>query len=137
MNELRKPDSVFRLVLLAAKRAEQLMEGAKPRIADHGLAKYTSLALAEVEQGLVPWQILEPEEYERLREEELARKEQEKERELVLVPPPPRETAVLASVEEEEEEEEEELEEPDELPYEEDLAELEEDSEKDPFPEEE
>lgn len=134
MNELEKPDSVFRLVLLAAKRAEQLMEGAKPRIADHGLAKYTSMALAEVEQGLVPWRRLSPEEYERLREEELARKEQEKERELVLVPPP-RDAAVLASVEGEEEEEE--LEEPDELPDEEDLAELEEDSENDLLSEEE
>lgn len=134
MNELEKPDSVFRLVLLAAKRAEQLMEGAKPRIADHGLTKYTSIALAEVEQGLVPWRRLSPEEYERLREEELARKEQEKERELVLVPPP-RDAAVLASVEEEEEEEE--LEEPDELPDEEDLAELEEDSENDLLSEEE
>lgn len=134
MNELEKPDSVFRFVLLAAKRAEQLMEGAKPRIADHGLAKYTSIALAEVEQGLVPWRMLSPEEYERLREEELARKEQEKERELVLVSPP-RDTAVLASVEEEEEEEE--LEEPDELPDEEDLAELEEDNENDLLSEEE
>lgn len=136
MNELQTPDSVFRLVLLAAKRVEQLMEGAKPRIAESGRAKYTSVALREIQQGLVPWRILSSEEYERYREEELARKEQEKERELVLVSPPSRETAILAGLEEEEEEEEE-LEGPDELPEEEDLAGLEEDNEKDLLSQEE
>ncbi|MGC8917499.1 MAG: DNA-directed RNA polymerase subunit omega [Thermoanaerobaculum sp.] len=122
MNEAPKLDATFRLVLLAAKRAEQLIDGAKPRLTDHNCFKPTTLALKEVEAGLVPWRILTPEEYDRLREEELAKKEQEKEREQKFVPPPP---PVVASFEEEEEEEEE-LEEPDALPDDEELAELEE-----------
>lgn len=122
MNDVPKPDSTFRLVLLAAKRAEQLIEGAKPRLPDHNCFKPTTLALKEVEAGLVPWRILTPEEYERLREEELAQREQEKERELTIAPPPPPVIEPFADVEEEEEEE---LEEPDTLPADEDLAELE------------
>lgn len=122
MNDVPKPDSTFRLVLLAAKRAEQLIEGAKPRLTDHNCFKPTTLALKEVEASLVPWRILTPEEYERLREEELAQREQEKERELTIAPPPPPVIEPFADVEEEEEEE---LEEPDTLPADEDLAELE------------
>lgn len=126
MNDVPKPDSTFRLVLLAAKRAEQLIEGAKPRLVDHNCFKATTLALKEAEAGLVPWRILNPEEYERLREEELTQREQEKERELVIAPPPPPPVETFADIGEEEEEEEEELEEPETLPADEDLAELEE-----------
>jgi|GEM_PF-1525843 len=128
MNDLQKPDSVFRLVLLAAKRAEQLIEGAKPRLTDHTFAKPTTLALREVEGGLVPWRILSPEEYERLREEELLKRELEREREQASVAPSP--TPSFAEVEEEPEEEaEEEEEELDEMPPDEELAELEEQAE--------
>lgn len=124
MNEVPKPDSTFRLVLLAAKRAEQLIEGAKPRLDDHNCFKPTTIALKEVEAGLVPWRILAAEEYERLREQELTQREQEKERDLVVAPasPPPVETFADSS----DEEEDEELEEPETLPGDEDLAELEE-----------
>lgn len=125
MNDVPKPDSTFRLVLLAAKRAEQLIEGAKPRLTDHNCFKPTTLALKEVEAGLVPWRILTAEEYERLREEELAQREQEKERELTVASSPPPVIEPFVDVEEEEEEEEE-LEEPETLPADEDLAELEE-----------
>ncbi len=123
MNDVPKPDSTFRLVLLAAKRAEQLIEGAKPRLTDHNCFKPTTLALKEVEAGLVPWRILTPEEYERWREEELAQREQEKERELTIAPPPP--PVIEPFVDVEEEEEEEELEEVETFPADEDLAELE------------
>lgn len=47
-------DSKFRLVLLAAARAEQLMRGARPKIEASGL-KPTRLALEEVTQDLVAW----------------------------------------------------------------------------------
>lgn len=124
MNDVPKPDSTVRLVLLAAKRAEQLIEGAKPRLSDHNCFKPTTLALKEVEAGLVPWRILTAEEYERLREQELVQREQEKERELTIAPPPP--PVIEPFVDVEEEEEEEELEEPETLPADEDLAELEE-----------
>jgi DNA-directed RNA polymerase omega subunit len=126
MNEAQKPDSVYRLVLLAAKRAEQLMEGAKPRLEDHSFAKPTTLALKEVDAGLVPWRVLTPEEYERLREEELLQKELEREREQALAPPPPPPSFAADEDEELEEEEEEEL---DEVPPDEELAELEEQGE--------
>lgn len=133
MNTMRKADSTFRLVLLAAKRAEQLLEGAKPRLADHGFAKPTTLALKEVEEGLVPWEILTPEEYERQREEELAAREREREREQVFAPPPTREPVTFTDLDEEEEEEEE-LEA---VPGDEELAELEDLGEDELLPEEE
>jgi DNA-directed RNA polymerase omega subunit len=47
-------DSKFRLVLLAAARAEQLMRGARPKI-EGGATKPTRLALDEVSQDLVAW----------------------------------------------------------------------------------
>jgi DNA-directed RNA polymerase subunit K/omega len=43
----------FRLALLAARRMEELLRGARPRL--HHLAKPLRLALAEVEAGLVQW----------------------------------------------------------------------------------
>ncbi|MCS7182988.1 MAG: DNA-directed RNA polymerase subunit omega [Thermoanaerobaculum sp.] len=125
MNDAPKPDSTFRLVLLAAKRAEQLMEGAKPRLREPHVFKPTTLALREVEEGLVPWYILTREEYEQLREQELLLKEKEKEREATFAVPPPPVAASFVVDEEEEEEEEEELEEAEPLPADEDLAELE------------
>lgn len=130
MSHGNETDSVFRLVLLAAKRAEQLLEGAKPRLSDHSCAKPTTLAVKEVEAGLVPWQVLSPEEYERLREEELAQRERE--REQVYVPPPP--PPVSFAEPDEEEEEEEELEE---LPDEDELRELEGLADEELLPEEE
>lgn len=135
MTDDLKPDSTFRLVLLAAKRAEQLIAGAKPRLADHHCFKPTTLALKEVEAGLVPWHILTPEEYERLREQELTQREQEKERELIVAPPPPPVMGPFTDIEEGEEEEEE-LEEPEALPADEDLEELEKLSEKELLDEE-
>jgi DNA-directed RNA polymerase omega subunit len=47
-------DSTFRFVLLAARRAEQLMRGARPRV-DAGSPKPTRIALREISDDLVSW----------------------------------------------------------------------------------
>ncbi|HEX9801560.1 MAG TPA: DNA-directed RNA polymerase subunit omega [Thermoanaerobaculia bacterium] len=49
-----KIDSTFRFVLLAARRAEQLMRGARPRV-DAGSPKPTRIALREVSDELINW----------------------------------------------------------------------------------
>lgn len=51
-----KPESRFRLIIVASLRAKQLQRGAHPRIeADAQRRRNTSIALAEVRQGLVPF----------------------------------------------------------------------------------
>lgn len=47
-------DSTFRFVLIAAKRAEQLVRGARPKL-EGGSTKPTRVALQEVSQDLVEW----------------------------------------------------------------------------------
>lgn len=47
-------DSKFRLVLVAANRAEQLMRGARPKV-EATKRKPTRVALEEVDQHLVDW----------------------------------------------------------------------------------
>lgn len=50
--------SRFRLIVVAALRAKQLLRGAHPRIADDPRRRRnTSIALEEVRQGLVPFTI--------------------------------------------------------------------------------
>lgn len=48
-------DSTFRFVLISARRAEQLMRGARPKV-DPGNGKPTRIALREVCEDLVDWQ---------------------------------------------------------------------------------
>ncbi|MBC8646225.1 MAG: DNA-directed RNA polymerase subunit omega [Thermoanaerobaculia bacterium] len=48
-------DSKFRLVLLIARRAEQLMRGARPKIDTDRAVKPTRLAAHEFEQDRVRW----------------------------------------------------------------------------------
>lgn len=49
-------DSKFRLIVVAALRSKQLLNGAAPRIdADPLRRRNTSIALEEVKQGLVPF----------------------------------------------------------------------------------
>jgi DNA-directed RNA polymerase omega subunit len=51
-------DSKYRLIIVAAKRSKQLQRGAKPRIdIDTQKHKPTRIALEEVIQGKVPFQI--------------------------------------------------------------------------------
>jgi len=53
-----KPESEYLFVEVASKRCLQLMRGAKPKV-ESGARKYTTLAVAEVESGEVPWRIRE------------------------------------------------------------------------------
>jgi len=48
-------DSKFRLVLLIARRAEQLMRGARPKLETDRPMKPTRLAAAEFEENQVRW----------------------------------------------------------------------------------
>jgi DNA-directed RNA polymerase subunit K/omega len=58
-------DSTFREILIAAERAEQLINGAKARI-DAKHFKPATIALAELREGRVPWRSVTAEEYEQL-----------------------------------------------------------------------
>jgi len=52
-------DSKFRYVLLVSKRAEQLIQGAQPRLKSKH-AKPTRVAMEEVERNQVKWQLTAP-----------------------------------------------------------------------------
>jgi len=53
---MTKPISEFLFVEVAAQRCMQLMRGARPKI-ESDARKYSTLAINEVDQGLVPWRI--------------------------------------------------------------------------------
>ncbi len=96
-------ESTFRFILIAARRAEQLVGGARPRIVSRHV-KPTTIALAELRGDLVPWRPVTPEEYEVLRLEELAAKEKEEHTLAVLATPRPVPVVVVEEPEVEEEE---------------------------------
>ena len=53
-------DSKYRLIIVAAKRSKQLQRGARPRIdIDPQKHKFTRIALEEVQQGKVNFEITE------------------------------------------------------------------------------
>lgn len=54
-------DSKFRYVLLVSKRAEQLIQGAQPRIKSRH-SKPTRVAMEEIDKNQVKWQLTAPEE---------------------------------------------------------------------------
>ena len=54
-------DSKFRYVLLVAKRAEQLVQGAAPKSKSKH-AKPTRMAMEEIEKNQVKWQLTPPDE---------------------------------------------------------------------------
>ncbi len=56
MTKPSKPVSEFLFVEVAAQRCMQLMRGARPKI-ESDARKYSTLAINEVEQGLIPWRI--------------------------------------------------------------------------------
>ncbi len=99
-------DSTFRFILIAAKRASQLIDGARPRLETRH-AKPTTIALDELEAGLVPWRVVTPEEFEQLRLAEMQAREKEEQPPAFLQAPRP----VVPLLEEADVEEEEELEE--------------------------
>ena len=69
-------DSTFRYILIAAKRAEQLIHGARARVTTRHV-KPTTVALAELAAADVPWRKVTAEEYEMLLQQEVAAKEAE------------------------------------------------------------
>lgn len=128
-------ESTFRYILIASKRAEQLISGARPRLSSRHV-KPTTIALAELNNGYVPWEPLTAEEYEQRREQELVAAEAEEQAEVVLptLPPelPPAEVPVVEEPEAEAEEETDEFgDDIDDADFEEDLEDVEEDSEGD------
>jgi len=66
-------DSKFRFVLLVAKRAEQLIQGAMPKIKMKN-GKAARVAMREITDGLVKWQTTPP--VDELTEPELLLEEQ-------------------------------------------------------------
>jgi len=95
-------DSIFRYILIAARRAEQLMSGARSRVTSRHV-KPTTLALSELEAGVIPWQPVSAEEYEFLVQEALV--EHEKEDQPAPLLQVPRTLPVLEEAETEEHEE--------------------------------
>ena len=73
---LHNVDNRFQLVLMAAKRARQLMGGAPARVERHN-DKATVIALREIAEGVVDRSVLdEPvERYEEVREKEPSRED--------------------------------------------------------------
>ena len=104
-------ESTFRYILIASKRAEQLVGGARPRMTSRHV-KPTTIALAELGDGLVPWEPLTAEEYEQRREQELVAAEAEEQAAAILPTAPP-ELPSVEPVEAAEPEPEAEEEEPD------------------------
>lgn len=56
MDAPERMDSKFRFILVAAKRARQLQAGAKPLV-QTPYKKPTKVAVAELEAGLVPFEV--------------------------------------------------------------------------------
>jgi DNA-directed RNA polymerase omega subunit len=59
----RGVDSRFRYVLLVSKRAEQLIQGAQPKMKSRHF-KPTRIAMEEIDRDQVKWQLTPPEETE-------------------------------------------------------------------------
>src|SRR3972149_340413 len=98
-------DSTFRYILIAAKRAEQLIHGARARVATRHV-KPTTVALAELAAADVPWRKVTAEEYEMVLQQEAAAKEAEEHAPVLFPIPPPIIPAIVEPEAEAEEEEE-------------------------------
>lgn len=62
---LTRPDSKYRMILVAARRSKQIQKGNPAKVnLPNGPHKATRLALEEVNRGLVPFEILPPREIE-------------------------------------------------------------------------
>jgi DNA-directed RNA polymerase subunit K/omega len=103
----REVESTFRYILIAARRAEQLIAGARPRVVTRHV-KPTTVALDELAAAKIPWRPVTAEEYEALLQQEAASRERE-ELAPALFPTPvpvlPVAAVVVAASDEEEEEE--------------------------------
>jgi len=58
--ENQAPDSKFAFVVVAARRARQLMMGAVPLVANPRSHKYTRVAIEELGAGVLEYQLPEP-----------------------------------------------------------------------------
>lgn len=58
--QTKPPESQFAYVVLAARRARQLMSGAPPMIENPRTQKPTRIACEELENGLVEYDFIEP-----------------------------------------------------------------------------
>jgi DNA-directed RNA polymerase subunit K/omega len=121
-------DSNFRYILIAAKRAEQLIDGARSRRSSRHV-KPTTMALDELNAGVVPWRRVTPEEYDLLRHQELVSREKDELTPIITVPLPVLPVVVEEEVDVEEEEFEEDLEDAE---FDEDLGEVDEPTEPGP-----
>ncbi len=98
-------ESTFRYILIAAKRAEQLIAGARARVSTRHV-KPTTVALAELAADKVPWRPVTAEEYEMLVQQEVAAKEAEEHAPVLFPTVPPLIAAVAETSAEAEEDEE-------------------------------
>ncbi len=77
MKEYKEAESKFRFVTLAAKRAKQLLKGAKPKIKT-GSRNLIRVAQEEIHRGLIEYRVLQPDqEIQETKEEEKPSKEAE------------------------------------------------------------
>jgi DNA-directed RNA polymerase omega subunit len=58
--ETKAPESQFAYVVLAARRARQLMAGAPPMLENPRTSKPTRIACEELEPGLVEYEFIQP-----------------------------------------------------------------------------
>ena len=70
-------DSKYRFIGIAAKRCEMLQKGATPKLDFDQFSKYTTLAMAEVMEGLIDFSIISEEEEEEGEVEEAVDTEQD------------------------------------------------------------
>ncbi|HUX07628.1 MAG TPA: DNA-directed RNA polymerase subunit omega [Acidobacteriota bacterium] len=52
-------DSKYRFITIAAQRCDMLQKGAKAKIDEEKFTKFTSVAMEEVVQGLIEFEVLE------------------------------------------------------------------------------
>ena len=50
-------DSKYRFITIAAQRCDMLQKGAKPKVDEDKFSKFTSLAMEEVLQGLIEFEL--------------------------------------------------------------------------------
>ncbi len=62
--QTKAPESQFAYVVLAARRARQLMAGAPPLIENPRTPKATRIACEEMEHGLIEYEFAEPDSIE-------------------------------------------------------------------------
>ena len=103
-------ESTFRYILIAAKRAEQLISGARPRVTGRHV-KPTTIALAELAADRVPWRSVTADEYEALLQQEVAARDAEEHVPVLFPAVPPVAPLVVEPEVLEEEDEDDELDE--------------------------